>query len=665
MLRDLLLQNATEDDEVDFDNNEDVPKNRANKWQKAMHERQRGDDDDADFDLFSAITSKSFVSKMQQREIWDLFVRKLHPDKRAFKTHRKLKESCLPTVMQDIILRDRATGEVKVFSSKSFPRKKYKRKYYDVLAIMFHTKINQLAQFHLSLHSGDAADVIGKAVAERSLGVTMGIDGVPHSVSSTKKMTCMTIKFDQCDSTYNYGILIRAKDFDVEPPTLLNRLVADFTHEGCRCKIRLLIMDMPMRAFVLCMKQFNAHYGKNVASHVDDHFKIILLVTFAGCDQCLAKGKSREDGRGLCYPSCYMNCINRTKQSYEELGELATRDIDDNVNDVFGHKGKCTLLSIPYFDPEVMVPVEPMHLLSNVITKLIDMCLLNNKEKSSHWRTVVMHEVNKELRTLELPSEFQRTMRDIDLAKNKTQELKNYLIFGFDIICKVLEKYDAKDEAEIFSNVAWLIRVLMMPDGWYHRMRKEIDLKYQSKLMYRKFEAVFSADNCTANFHNLFSHLVDWRNRGELRDFSAEPFESAYGKNKKRFRPGTDSEGSQIMTNGYIANETGHFCFHTMRVAPYNSNNKVDNSIFADSSMRIYQCVEIINDREILAKHITVGRYKPTYLKARYSWPMAGVFVSKKFAGYKTRIETKNIAAKGVVIGKNLIALATRDMMSV
>ena len=312
-----------------------------------------------------------------------------------------------------------------------------------------------------------------------------------------------------------------------------------------------------------------------------------------------------------------------------------------------------------------MVPVEPMHLLSNVATKLLDMCLLNNKEKTGHWRTLVMHEVNQRLRKLELPTEFQRAMREIDLAKNKSQELKNYLIFGFDIICHVLEEFDAPDEAEIFSNIAWLLRVLMMPNGWYQRMRREVDLKYESKKIYRKFEAVFSADNCTANFHNLFSHLVDWRERGELRDFTAEPFESSYGRNKKRFRPGTDSEGTQILTNGFIANENGHFCFHTLKVQPYNTANKVDNSIFADASMRLYQCVEIVNDKEVLAKHITVGRYMPSYMRARYSMSMSGVFVAKKFAGYKTRIETKDIAAKGVIIGKNLIALATRDMMAV
>ncbi len=263
-----MLQNAIEDGDEEFDYNEDVPRNRSNKWQRGRHERTHADDDEADFDLFSAITSASFVSKMQQQQIWDLFVRKLIPNKKAYATHRKYKEAFLPTVTQDIIIKDRFTGEVKVFSSKRFPRKRYKRKYYDVLAILFHTKINELAQFHLSIHDGDAANAIGRAVAERALGVTMGIDGVPHSVSSTKKMTCMALKFDGCDLTYNYGILIRAKEFDADPPMLLNRFVNDFIHEGCRCKLRLLIMDMPMRAFVLNIKQFNAHYGRLMDDYV-------------------------------------------------------------------------------------------------------------------------------------------------------------------------------------------------------------------------------------------------------------------------------------------------------------------------------------------------------------------------------------------------------------
>ena len=360
-----------------------------------------------------------------------------------------------------------------------------------------------------------------------------------------------------------------------------------------------------------------------------------------------------------------MSSVKRTKQSFEELGELASRDVGDNINDVFGHKGLTPLLKIPYFDPEKMVPVEPMHLVSGVVTKLLEICVLNNKEKTVHWRNVVHHKINEGLRNIELPTEFQRRIREIDLVKNKSQELKTFLIFGFDVICRVLVEYDAKDEAEVFSNISWLVRVIMMPDGWFQRMAKEFNLSYQTKIMYRKFEAVFSPDQCTANIHNLFSHLLDWRLRGQLRHFTAEPFESSYGQNKKRFRPGTDSEGTQIMTNGFIANENGHFCFKTMRVLPYNSGNSEDNSMFADSRMNLYQCQEVLSDKEVRAKRLFTGKYVASYMRDRYNWSMAGVFAIKKICAYSTVVQTKDIAAKAVLINKNVVALATRDMMAV
>ncbi len=267
MMRDILLQNASDDDIVDAAELA-VPHNRANRWQKGTLDNCDVDSDTGKFDLFSAIASKKYVSKMQQSEIWDSFVRVMAPDSKTYKTYRLTKEKGMPAVRQDIFLKDRVTGQVHVFSSKRFPRKKYQRKRYDILAIFFHTKINELASFHLNLHNGSEAHAIGEAVANRTLGVTMGIDGVPHSVSSTKKMTCMALQFDNCQLVYNYAVLIRAREFDMEQDLLLTRFVDDFTDEGCRCRLKLLIMDMPMRAFVLNMKQFNAHYGNAIVNLV-------------------------------------------------------------------------------------------------------------------------------------------------------------------------------------------------------------------------------------------------------------------------------------------------------------------------------------------------------------------------------------------------------------
>ncbi len=350
---------------------------------------------------------------------------------------------------------------------------------------------------------------------------------------------------------------------------------------------------------------------------------------------------------------------------FDQFGNLVANAELSPPEVVYGFKGKCKMLDIPSFRPELQVPVEPMHLVTGVVTKLIELVYARGPAGASSWKTVFSNRVSDCIKKIELPTECQRTFEDLDLPRNKSQELRNFILFGFDVIARILQAYEMNDEANVFSKTAYFLRCLLMPSPWFEDLDRQVLLRVQGLAIYREFERVFGKDNCTINVHHLFAHAYDWRRRTRLHEVSAEPFESAYGEAKKRFRPGTESEGTQIIIATFIASEGGHFCKNGFVVTPYLATNKRNDSIFFDEEMRAFRCVEVAN-KTITCQAIATGRYQPSYIASDYKLSFAGVFAVKRWpleTDSTIEFHTSQVIAKGIKLSDNVICLATEDMV--
>ncbi len=350
---------------------------------------------------------------------------------------------------------------------------------------------------------------------------------------------------------------------------------------------------------------------------------------------------------------------------FEQFGSLVANAELDPPEVVYGFKGISKLLEVPTFRPELQVPVEPMHLVSGITTKLFELFFARGPGDAASWKTVFTNRVNNQIQSIQLPRECQRTFEELDLPRNKSQELRNFLLFGFDAVAKILHHYELVADAEVWAQTAYFLRCLLLPSPWFEDVDRQIQLRAKGEDIYENYEKTFGSDNCTINVHHLFAHAYDWRRRSQLHEVSAEPFESSYGEAKRRFRPGTDSEGTQIMIGTFVAAESGHFCQHGVRVAPKLATNKRNDSIFFDEFMTAYKCVEATKDI-VTCQVIVTGKYQPNYINDQYNMTFAGVFAVQKWPlenDRKYEFETDRVVAKGVKLAENVICVATIDML--
>ncbi len=247
----------------DDDNANNDNKFNTNTWQKGFHEGEEIVNQSDAFKLYTAVAGEKFMNKGQQESVWNNFYRKVSDECNSYRSHRRKIEKSIPKTMLDIIVKRKVDQQIQVFTSDRFPRKQYQKKKFDILAIYYYVKLRDLVDFHLSLHQGDEATEIKRNIAEGTVNIDIGIDGVPMSNSGTRKLTEIGLQFEGCQLIYNYGLLVRAKIFNVSHEILLSKIIKDLTMRDCCCRLKHLVMDIPMRDYVLHIKQFNAFYGNN------------------------------------------------------------------------------------------------------------------------------------------------------------------------------------------------------------------------------------------------------------------------------------------------------------------------------------------------------------------------------------------------------------------
>ncbi len=250
-----------ESDVDDFDFSDAEP-TLTGEWHHGRRDMDNAKHDPQQaFVLFSQISAKHFAGRTLQKDLWNGFYRVVANDAKRYETNRKRMEKDYPTVSMDITLREKSSGQLRVFTAKHFPRTRFRRNEFQVMSIYYHCDVSDIARFHAEIHNEGKKRSIKYELDRKNYHFNLGIDGVPHSKSGAKKMTLLSVQFEDCRLIYNTGVFIRANNYSVSAATLLQRFVNEAKTITFPLKLRYVVMDLVMKCFVLNIKQFNGSYG--------------------------------------------------------------------------------------------------------------------------------------------------------------------------------------------------------------------------------------------------------------------------------------------------------------------------------------------------------------------------------------------------------------------
>ena len=250
---------------------------------------------------------------------------------------------------------------------------------------------------------------------------------------------------------------------------------------------KFLVADLPAKASILNMQQFNAYFG---------------------CSICLIECKAIGDGnRGLYYPNQRHKL--RTKSRHESYIDLIQRE---GLETFRGVKGPSALSHIIDNIP-LAAPIDYMHQVLLGVTRSLLFSVRNQTKKSD------LEKINSAVGTIQLTSDFKRSLRSIDeLEYFKANELKLWLLYIGPV---VLRKKICENLFERFHLLSYAIRLLLCSNE-HSVLADQLIKRFQLLTVEAFSEKVFSA-----NIHAL-NHLA-WQVGcfGPLWCTSAMMFESA------------------------------------------------------------------------------------------------------------------------------------------
>ncbi len=344
-----------------------------------------------------------------------------------------------------------------------------------------------MLMFHAKLHKGLKGHELLRAVRQRrDIPVYGYIDGIAPSKSGMDKMYMVCIHVPCCRAVLNLAVIKHEKDHEVCADDLVIGLIEELTANPY-VKMTLLVADLPERCRLSGTINFNGADG---------------------CITCIAKGQSREGGRGgYVYPFWTSKQPHRDDDSFKNLGAVA----EATGEVVAGVKQTSILFRIPGFSIVNGLAVDPMHLLAGLTKYFWEQ--LSKRALAPSQVTALQDAVNDKYISFVVPKEFKRDTRKIAIAQFKWNEWKQLLtLCGLDIAAE-FEIRGFTVPALIWRILTFTVRAMSQGQEWYehanpggHLIAALIDK------MYASVEDFLGTDSCTANLHN-YSHLELWRKR--------------------------------------------------------------------------------------------------------------------------------------------------------
>jgi hypothetical protein len=268
-----------------------------------------------------------------------------------------------------------------------------------------------------------------------------------------------------------------------------------------RGKLLLGIFDMPAKAAVLNMKQFNGAYG---------------------CPTCLHEG-THQRGAQIYLPQ---TCRERTNDKVHECAQKAER----SGNAVHGIKGHSILSGV--FDVTNCVPVDYMHAVLEGVTRWFLHSWFDSKHHAQpFYLGRYLQAIDKDLMQQHPPHEISRSPRSIAKHINywKASELRSWLLY---YSLPLILKYLPALYFHHFSLLVCAIHILLQ-DSLSDKMICAAEQMITD--FFNLLPELYGNRSCTANAHSL-NHLCKFvRLWGPMWTHSAFGYESKNGHLKNMF----------------------------------------------------------------------------------------------------------------------------------
>ena len=482
--------------------------------------------------------------------------------------------------------------------------------------------------------------------------VQISLDGVTQSKSSSVSLDIYSTSFNTCRIVYPMTIIRPINRFPIGYRQYLDKIIKDL--HSCHCTISQFIRDNPKRAIVREALNHAAHYaceyciskaGRAIVQKTDqvEVAKITEAITFmqqlsGSSEMARTKDKhlqsleelkktfqSNRKRTHLAWPHNTSRGQARTDDSTEAIVNGIEEGILDH-DTVRGIIGRSLFLDLNYFNFTQDIPAEYMHSVClGLVKQLIELTFTVGKTRSrvSTRRLSTPSKYNSLMSTIQVPREFSRRVRNLDLSVIKAQEYRNIALIFFPVMIECIEKQAKERRAWLL--LAYMIRSCVLPNAEFTSI--DMDIKDICDKFYALYEQLFGIRNCSYTVHVVATHLLNIRGNQPLTETSAFKYENFYSEVRNSFAAGTQATLKQIFQRTQLKRALSfHSCilpiFYSEKTSRMEANNLI--YIFENNEYNIYKIHTIHENLFLCHKQ---GYFQTSYRETpEIEWKSVGVF---------------------------------------
>ena len=366
----------------------------------------------------------------------------------------------------------------------------------------------------------------------------------------------------------------------------------------------------------------------------------------------------------LCWPYSTVNGNPRTIENVTEIVNLiesAEGPLDRHVTK--GITGKSLLLDIEGFDYIGSVSAEYMHSLClGLVKRLVELTFKVGqiRVRTTKRKLSDPKDFNRLIRNVQVPGELSRRCRNLDFAVLKASEFRNIIIFFFPLVIKCIGNEHVK-ERRLWLQLAFVVRACILTNDEFAKINNN-QITGHSHSVYKNYEKLYGAHNCTYSTHIILSHILQIRGDEPLTERSAFIFESFYAEMKNLFCPGTISPTKQVLRNCFIKRQLqGHQCTNTIKYSKMRALE--DLNVGKENNHSVYVITEnghemynIIDDNANTFTCIRQGKFEAHFKELKnVKWSNVGVYKLGPLCRNPVEIPKQDIAGKVIHVDNFMI----------
>ena len=400
---------------------------------------------------------------------------------------------------------------------------------------------------------------------------------------------------------------------------------------SCNCIISKFVGDNPKTAIVSEALNHASHYaceycntkaGRTSIEHKPDKEvqnntdAINFLEELSGSSrmvnskdrhlQCLQDMRKKlQTNRKRAHLAWPYSTANKGESRTDAATEAIVYGIENGVTDrdaVKGIIGRSLFLDINYFNFTADIPAEYMHSVClGLVKRVIELTFTvgETRTRVTTRRLSSPTKYNQQMKTIKVPREFSRRLRNLDLSVIKAQEYRNIILVLFPVVIECIET-QAK-ERRLWLLLAFMVRACVLPNQEYSQIPQN-ELKDVSEKFYALYEALFGIKNCSYTVHVVARHLTEIRGNEPLTATSAFKYENFYSEVRKSFAAGTNSTLKQIFQRTLLKRSLSfHSCalpiFFSEKTTKMEANNIV--YIFENEKYKMYK-IHTVHDNLLI-----------------------------------------------------------------